>query len=107
MAISRFHDSPATGEFARANGFHSTERIGSALKFGRLARGDVSIYPRFTGSSEWDIAAGHCLVEAAGCQIVDLKTGAPPRYNKPDLRNNPFIAFAPTIEFAGLKLPTK
>ena len=107
MAISRFHDSPATAKFARANGFDQTERIGSALKFGRLARGDVSIYPRFTGSSEWDIAAGHCLVEAAGCRIVDLRTGAPPRYNKPDLLNNAFIALAPTLEFADLKLPTR
>lgn len=107
MAISRFHDGPAIAEFARINGFEQTERIGSALKFARVARGDVSIYPRFTGSSEWDIAAGHCLLEAAGCRIVDLKTGVAPRYNKPDLRNSAFIALAPTIEYADLKLPTK
>jgi 3'(2'), 5'-bisphosphate nucleotidase len=105
MAISRFHDVPAAQDFARANGFDTIERIGSALKFGRLARGDVSIYPRFTGSSEWDIAAGHCVAEAAGCRIVDLYTGAPPVYNKPDLRMHHFIAVAPTIDFAGLKLP--
>jgi len=107
MAISRFHDVPATAEFARINGFERIERIGSALKFARLARGDVSIYPRFTGSSEWDIAAGHCLLEAAGCRIVEVKTGVAPRYNKPDLGNGAFIALAPTIDYADLKLPTK
>ena len=107
MAISRFHDVPATAAFARTNGFDKTDRIGSALKFGRLARGDVSIYPRFTGSSEWDIAAGHCLLEAAGCRIVEVKTGVAPRYNKPDLGNGAFIALAPTIDYADLKLPTK
>jgi 3'(2'), 5'-bisphosphate nucleotidase len=106
MAVSRFHDVPATAEFARANGFEQTERIGSALKFGRLARGDITIYPRFAGSSEWDIAAGHCVLEAAGCSIVDLTSAAPPRYNKPDLRNNAFIALAPTIDFSSLKLPS-
>ena len=95
----------ATSAFARANGFDKTERIGSALKFGRLARGDVSIYPRFTGSSEWDIAAGHCVLEAAGCHIVDLTTGAAPVYNKIDLRNHHFIAAAPTIDIAALHLP--
>jgi 3'(2'), 5'-bisphosphate nucleotidase len=105
MAISRFHDVPATAEFARVNGFDRSERIGSALKFGRLARGDVAVYPRFTGSMEWDIAAGHCLLEAAGCSIVDLITGVSPRYNKPDLLNNAFIAVAPSIDFSGLKLP--
>jgi 3'(2'), 5'-bisphosphate nucleotidase len=105
MAISRFHDVPATAEFARVNGFDRSERIGSALKFGRLARGDVAVYPRFTGSMEWDIAAGHCLLEAAGCRIVDVKTGVSPRYNKPDLLNNAFIAVAPTIDASGLTLP--
>jgi 3'(2'), 5'-bisphosphate nucleotidase len=105
IAVSRSHDSPATAQFAQANGFECSQRIGSALKFARLARGDVSIYPRFTGSCEWDIAAGHCVVEAAGCRIIELQSGAPPRYNKPDLYNGHFIAFAPTIDYAALKLP--
>jgi len=105
MAVSRSHDSPVTAQFARDNGIERTSHVGSALKFGRLARGDVSIYPRFTASNEWDIAAGHCLVEAAGCSIIDLETGAPPRYNKPDLKNAGFIAFAPTIDYSALHLP--
>lgn len=107
MAISRFHNVPAAAQFARENGFEHMERIGSALKFGRVARGDVCIYPRFTGTSEWDIAAGHCVLEAAGCRIVDLETGAAPVYNKPDLANHHFIAAAPTIDIAALRLPGK
>jgi 3'(2'), 5'-bisphosphate nucleotidase len=106
MATSRFHDVAAAQEFARVNGIVESQAIGSALKFARLARGDLSIYPRFTGSSEWDIAAGHCVLEAVGCRIIDLESGAPPLYNKPDLTNHHFIALAPTIDFAGVRLPS-
>jgi len=106
MALSRFHDVAATHEFARLNGIVESLPIGSALKFARLARGDVSIYPRFTGSSEWDIAAGHCVLEAVGCRIIDLESGSAPLYNKPDLHNHHFIALAPTIDFASLRLPS-
>jgi 3'(2'), 5'-bisphosphate nucleotidase len=107
MAVSRFHDVAATHEFARLNDIVECQPMGSALKFARLARGDVSIYPRFTGSSEWDIAAGHCVLEAVGCRIIDLESGAPPLYNKPDLNNHHFIALAPTIDFASLRLPSQ
>ena len=40
--------------------------MGSALKFTRLAEGGADVYPRLAPTSEWDVAAGHALLVAAG-----------------------------------------
>lgn len=53
---------------------------GSALKFCRLAEGRGDLYPRFSPCSEWDTAAGHALVVAAGGAVVDTEFN-PLRYN--------------------------
>ena len=44
------------------------ERIacGSALKFCLVAEGAADVYPRLAPTSEWDVAAGHAIVAAAG-----------------------------------------
>ena len=58
--------------------------LGSAVKFGRVAEGGADIYPRLAPTSEWDIAAGHAVVTAAGGKITDaqgaeLQFGQEPR----------------------------
>ena len=45
--------------------------LGSAVKFGRVAEGGADIYPRLAPTSEWDVAAGHAIVTAAGGKITD------------------------------------
>ena len=105
IARSRFHDVPELNQFCNINSIFKSKTIGSALKFGRLARGDINMYPRFNGSKEWDIAAGHIIIKEAGCKIVDLVTLAEPVYNKPDIRNNFFIAYSKDIDFNRLNLP--
>lgn len=72
--------------------------MGSAIKFGLLAEGRLDLYPRFAPTSEWDTAAGQCLVEAVGGVVLDLD-GEPLRYNRrPQLVNAGFIALAdPTL----------
>lgn len=68
--------------------------MGSAIKFGLLAQGELDLYPRFGPTSEWDTAAGQCLVEAVGGAVLDLH-GQPLRYNcRPTLLNPDFIALA-------------
>ena len=47
--------------------------LGSAVKFGRVAEGTADIYPRLAPTSEWDVAAGHALVTAAGGKVTDAK----------------------------------
>lgn len=105
IARSRFHDVPEIYQFAKMNSIFKSETIGSALKFGRLAKGDINMYPRFNGSKEWDIAAGHIILKEAGCKIVDLVTLKEPVYNKPDIKNNFFIAYSKEIDFNKLHLP--
>lgn len=49
----------------------SCTSYGSALKFGLIAEGSADLYPRFSTTSIWDTAAGQCIVEAAGGQVLD------------------------------------
>lgn len=67
-------------------------RKGSALKFFDLARGAADIYPRFAPTMEWDIAAGHAILNALGGTVVNAYTLEPLTYNKEDLFNPHFIA---------------
>jgi 3'(2'), 5'-bisphosphate nucleotidase len=68
---------------------------GSALKFCAIAAGEADFYPRLGPTWEWDTAAGHAIVTAAGGVMVALD-GTPFVYNKPNLLNGPFFA-APSL----------
>lgn len=74
-------------------GPHTLLSVGSSLKFCLVAEGSADLYPRFGPTSEWDTAAAHAVVEAAGGAVVDLQ-GRPLRYNsKPELLNPHFLVF--------------
>jgi len=62
------------------------------LKLCKLAEGDIDVYPRFNGTKEWDTAAGQLIAEEGGGKVVDVVSGKRLVYNKPDIRNNFFIA---------------
>lgn len=66
--------------------------MGSSLKICLVADGTVDVYPRLGPTFEWDTAAGHCVLNEAGGDIVDDQ-GLPLRYNnKPSLLNPFFFA---------------
>lgn len=67
----------------------------SSIKFCRLAEGAADLYPRFGDVSEWDAAAGHAILKAAGGDIMRLD-GSPLRYggDNGDFLIHGFIAFA-------------
>jgi 3'(2'), 5'-bisphosphate nucleotidase len=67
--------------------------VGSSLKFCILAGGEADIYPRASPTSEWDTAAGHAVLLAAG-GIVDGTDGTPLRYGKPAFLNRAFVGTA-------------
>ena len=69
-AVSRSHLDCAT--VALLDRLHVEHRMvcGSALKFCRIAEGIADIYPRLTTTCEWDVAAGHALVVAAGGTVT-------------------------------------
>ena len=71
VAVSRLHGDPRTEAFIASRPGAVRRELGSAVKFGRVAEGAVDIYPRLSPTSEWDVAAGHALVTAAGGRITD------------------------------------
>ena len=71
VAVSRSHGDARTEAFIAARPGAVRAELGSAVKFGRVAEGGVDIYPRLSPTSEWDVAAGHAVVTAAGGKITD------------------------------------
>jgi 3'(2'), 5'-bisphosphate nucleotidase len=93
VAGSRSHADPRTLAALDKLGAHELKPLGSSLKFCRAARGDVDLYIRYGLTSEWDTAAGQCVLEQAGGG-VSLMTGEPLRYNtKESLLNPDFLAY--------------
>ena len=88
---SRSHNTPETQKFLDDNAITECVSAGSSLKFCTLATGDADIYPRFGPTMEWDTAAGHAVLLAAGGRVTTPQN-EPFVYGKPDFRNGPFIA---------------
>ena len=72
-AVSRSHADIRTEAFIDGRPGAIRQVLGSAVKFGRVAEGTVDIYPRLAPTSEWDVAAGHALVTAAGGKVTDAQ----------------------------------
>jgi 3'(2'), 5'-bisphosphate nucleotidase len=70
-AVSRSHGDSLTDAFIAARPGAIREAIGSAVKFARIAEGNADIYPRLAPTGQWDVAAGHAIVTAAGGRITD------------------------------------
>jgi 3'(2'), 5'-bisphosphate nucleotidase len=72
-AVSRSHRDPRTEAFIEARPGAIRQVLGSAVKFARVAEGAADIYPRLAPTCEWDVAAGHALVTAAGGKVTDAQ----------------------------------
>jgi 3'(2'), 5'-bisphosphate nucleotidase len=88
---SRSHRSPETDAWLANYPVTEFRSIGSSLKFCLVATGEADIYPRLGPTMEWDTAAGHAVLVAAGGRVTTLE-GAPFRYGKPGFRNGDFVA---------------
>jgi 3'(2'), 5'-bisphosphate nucleotidase len=69
--VSRSHLDDRTRSFLAGRPNLKQEIAGSALKFCRVAEGSADIYPRLGPTAEWDIAAGHALLTAAGGAVTN------------------------------------
>ena len=87
IASERSGRNARTQAFASAIGPHTLLHASSSIKFCRLAEGVADLYPRFGDMSEWDAAAGHAILSAAGGGVMRLD-GAPLRYGD---RSNKFL----------------
>ena len=94
VVASRSHRGELLDGYLAKLGSHETVSRGSSLKFCLVAEGAADVYPRLGPTSEWDTAAGHAVLLAAGGQVIGVD-GAPLRYNTKDSLLNPhFIAYA-------------
>ena len=94
IICSRSHKSEELEVYLRSIGKHQIIHAGSSLKFCSIASGESDIYPRFNPTSEWDTAAGQCIVESAGGTVKTLD-GERMQYNKKQSLINPgFICYS-------------
>jgi 3'(2'), 5'-bisphosphate nucleotidase len=79
--VSRSHLDPGTTALLARLPATTAQACGSSLKFCRIAEGTADLYPRLGPTSEWDIAAGHALVIAAG-GVVTAADGSELAYGR-------------------------
>jgi 3'(2'), 5'-bisphosphate nucleotidase len=92
VVASRSHgDEGALQAFLAGRQVAGVVHAGSSLKLCLIAAGEADLYPRHGRTMEWDIAAGHAVLSAAGGAVLDLH-GLPLRYGKPGLENPHFVA---------------
>lgn len=102
--VSRSHMDAATDKFVSALGPTTRVPCGSAIKFCHIAEGTADIYPRLATTCEWDVAAGHALVVAAG-GLVTAPLGIPLSYGRAaeNFRVPAFVAWGDPGKAAAVK----
>ncbi len=100
---SRSHFDSATDTFLASLGPITRQAAGSAIKFCHVAEGTADVYPRLATTCEWDVAAGHALVAAAG-GIVTNPQGSPLAYGRAEenFRVPAFIAWGDAAKAASI-----
>jgi len=93
--VSQIHMNTATRHFLDQYQVVERRAVSSSLKFGLIARGEADIYARANETSEWDTAAGHAILAAAGGAVTTFD-GEPLLYGKPSFRNPGFVAWGRT-----------
>jgi 3'(2'), 5'-bisphosphate nucleotidase len=93
VVASRSHgDAAALDAFLAGRKVASTTNAGSSLKLCLVAAGEADLYPRLGRTMEWDIAAGHAVLAAAGGRVLRAADGSPLTYGKPGFDNPHFAA---------------
>ena len=98
VVASKSHRDAATDAYIARYKVRDMTSAGSSLKFCLVAAGEADLYPRLGRTMEWDTAAGHAVLVAAGGRVLDFHTLAPLTYGKPGFENPFFIAATPDVE---------
>jgi 3'(2'), 5'-bisphosphate nucleotidase len=94
VVASRSHgDAAALDAFLAGRKVAALANAGSSLKLCLVAAGEADLYPRLGRTMEWDIAAGHAVLSAAGGDVSTIDQ-RPLRYGKPGFENPHFVARA-------------
>jgi 3'(2'), 5'-bisphosphate nucleotidase len=94
VVASKSHATPAIDAYLDGYAVETRVAVGSSLKFCLLAAGEADLYPRPSPTSEWDTAAGHAVLAAAGGRVFG-PDGTPLTYGKPNFFNPGFVACGP------------
>ena len=97
VVASRSHSDARTEALLTQLGDHQCVSMGSSLKLCLVAEGAAHFYPRLGPTMEWDTAAAHAVVNAAGGVVCNMK-GEELRYNKVDLHNPEFLVLPTSDE---------
>lgn len=87
VVASKSHRDEQTDAYLAQKNVGKLVSAGSSLKFCLVASGEADLYPRFGPTCEWDTAAGHAVVKAAGGRVTK-PDGTPFVYAK---RANKFL----------------
>ncbi|MFK7943337.1 MAG: 3'(2'),5'-bisphosphate nucleotidase CysQ [Paracoccaceae bacterium] len=98
IVASKSHRDQATDDFIGRFKVARFTSAGSSLKFCLLAGGEADFYPRLGRTMEWDTAAGHAVLRAAGGHVVRFDDHAPFMYGKAGYENSFFLAYAPGLD---------
>jgi 3'(2'), 5'-bisphosphate nucleotidase len=101
VVASKSHRDQATDDVIARHDVSEVVSAGSSLKFCLVAAGEADFYPRLGPTMEWDIAAGHAVVRAAGGRVTLPDASTPMRYGKAGYRNGPFFVFAEGAKVVG------
>ena len=97
VVASKSHRDQATDDYIARYRVADFKSAGSSLKFCLLAAGEADFYPRLGRTMEWDTAAGHAVLRAAGGQVLRFDDHQPLIYAKPGFENPFFLALAPGV----------
>jgi len=97
VVASESHRNEQTDQYISKYKCKEIISAGSSLKFCLIATGEADLYPRFGPTMEWDTAAGHAVLSAAGGRVVDVENKQLLKYGKPNYRNPFFIAASKNV----------
>ena len=97
VVASKSHRNKKTDEYISKYQCKELISAGSSLKFCLIASGEADLYPRFGPTMEWDTAAGHAVLSAAGGIVLQAKDNRPLKYGKQNYKNPFFIAASKNV----------
>ncbi|MEM7210431.1 MAG: 3'(2'),5'-bisphosphate nucleotidase CysQ [Pseudomonadota bacterium] len=97
VIASKSHRDQATDDYIAQYNVARFTSAGSSLKFCLLAAGEADFYPRLGRTMEWDTAAGHAILRAAGGVVLRHDDQTPLTYGKSEYENPFFLALSPGV----------
>ena len=98
VVASKSHRDQKTNEYISEYQYSDLVSAGSSLKFCLIAAGEADLYPRLSPTMEWDTAAGHAILSAAGGHVLKMEDKEPLKYGKPNYKNPFFLAASKRVE---------